>query len=239
MGIDITVLDAIFYTMPFCCNNKNNMLTLGRQGIHINRNNINYFANKYNIKFTENIYTEFCENMFKELGFNSVESLDYSSYENASINLDMNKPISNELSNLKNKYQFILDGGTIEHIFNTPQLCENIIDLLDIGGIFLSITCNNNLSGHGIYQFSPEFFMSAFNDKYGMKIIEIYLAEVNSEFDKWIRCDSYNGWRNVSKFNSLSEVYIITIAKKISNDRMSLIHNSPQQYSYENIDWKK
>jgi len=236
MGIDITVLDAIFHTLPLCNNSKNNLLTLGRQGLHIRRQNFDYFSNKYNIKFTDNIYTEFCENMFKELGFKNVESLDYSSYEKASIIHDMNKPISNDL---KNKYQFILDGGTIEHIFNTPQLCENIINLLDIDGIFLSITCNNNLSGHGIYQFSPEFFLSAFNEKYGMKIIEIYLAEVNSEFNKWIRCDSYNGWRNVSKFNSLSEVYIITIAKKITNDRLSLIDNSPQQYIYEIIDLKK
>jgi len=238
MGIDRSVLDAILFSLPLCTN-KNNILTLGRQGIHLHRNTIDYYANKYNIKFSDNVYTEFCENMFKDLGFNSVDSIDYSSYENASIIHDMNKPINNELNILKNKYQFILDGGTIEHIFNTPQLCENIIDLLDINGIFLSITCNNNLSGHGIYQFSPEFFMSAFNEKYGMKIISIYLAEVNSEINTWIRCDSYNGWRNETKFNTLAHVYIITIAQKISNDRESLIYNSPQQYSYENIDWKK
>lgn len=42
---------------------------------------------------------------------------------------------------------------------------------------------------------------------------------------------------NISKFNSMDEVYIITIAQKISNDRENLIKNLPNQYSYEQIDW--
>ena len=66
--------------------------------------------------------------------------------------------------NSSKKYQYIYDGGTIEHIFNIPQVIENIIDILDINGLFVSITCNNNFSGHGIYQFSPEFFLAVFSE---------------------------------------------------------------------------
>ena len=142
----------------------------------------------------------------------------------------------------QNKYDFIYDGGTIEHIFNTPQVCENIIHMLNIDGIFCSVTCNNNLSGHGIYQFSPEFFLSAFSKPYGMEVKQLYIAQVNSEFHEWINVNDFkhdNGGRNLSKFDSNREVYIITIAQKISNERLSLITSSPNQYSYANIEWNK
>ena len=151
----------------------------------------------------------------------------------------MNYSIEN---NLKKKYDFILDGGTIEHIYNTPQVCENIINLLEIDGILCSITCNNNFSGHGFYQFSPDFFQSTFNPKYGMKIQMIYLVENSSNFDNWINVNIDNkkldNGRNEYKFNSSKSVYIITIAKKISDDRKYLTIDYPNQYSYEMIDWK-
>ena len=231
----MTALEAVFLSQISCGIKKDYMLTLGRQGLHISSDTLKQFAQKYNITLNNNAYNTYCENMFKDLGFLQIDSIDYSAYENASIIHDMNTPIKDEL---KNKYQYIYDGGTIEHIFNTPQVCENIINLLDIGGILLSVTCNNNLSGHGIYQFSPEFFLSAFAEKYGMRVKAIYLAEVNTEIDKWILCNSHNGWRNMTKFNNNNEVYIITIAEKLSNDRQSVITNSPQQFSYEHVDWK-
>jgi len=237
MGIDLTSFEALLLSLKYV-ENKKNALTLGRQGIHIWPNTVEYILKKYDF-FKENMYYEwgYCETLFKDLGFQEVESIDYSSYENASIIHNMNKPISFE----NKKYDFIYDGGTIEHIFNMPQVCENIINLLEIGGIFCSVTCNNNLSGHGIYQFSPEFFLSAFSKDYGMEIKELYLAQVGSEIHEWKNVNDFkdeNGGRNMSKFDSNRDVYIITIAKKISNNRKNLITDSPNQYSYENIDWK-
>jgi phenylacetate-CoA ligase len=44
---------------------------------------------------------------------------------------------------------------------------------------------------------------------------------------------------DISKINTLEETYIIAIAKKINNTNLSLLSNPPQQYSYENYDWKK
>ena len=65
-------------------------------------------------------------------------------------------------------------------------------------------------------------------------------AENNTEFHTWINVNDFNkqnNGRNIASFKSNKEVYIITIAKKISNTRESLITNPPNQYSYENIDW--
>jgi SAM-dependent methyltransferase len=235
MGIDFTVCEAILHSLKFI-NNKKDAITLGRQEIHIPSNIIDFFLDKYllsNIK--NNNYSGFCENFLRGIGFQSIDSIDNSSYEGASIIHNMNKPISTDFR----KYDFVLDLGTIEHIFNTPQVCENIINLLNIGGIYLSITPNNNFSGHGMYQFSPEFYLSAFSKKYGMEVQELYIAKLNTGIEHWINVNNYGNGRNTSKFEGDQEVYVIAIIKKISNERENLISNSPNQYSYENIDWKK
>ena len=110
--------------------------------------------------------------------------------------------------------------------------------MLDIDGLFVSVTCNNNFSGHGMYQFSPEFFLSSLNKKYGMEIEAIYIGKVHTKFEEWIDVNDYKGGRNCSKFDSNDPVYILTIARKISDNRENLISNSPHQYSYEQGDWK-
>jgi SAM-dependent methyltransferase len=238
MGIDYTGLEAIFLSLKFLITKKN-AITLGKQEIHVNSNVIDTFLDKcllQNLK--KNKYSGFCENFLHDIiGFESIDSIDNSSYEGASIIHNMNNAIPNDFK----KYDFVLDLGTIEHIFNIPQVCENIINLLNIGGIFLSVTTNNNFSGHGIYQFSPEFYLSAFSRKYGMEIQELYIAKVDSGIENWINVNTYNyeNSRNESKFHGNEPVYIIAIIKKISNERENLISNSPNQFSYENIDWRR
>ena len=232
MGIDATSFDAVLLSFTHLTN-KNAALTLGRQGLHMSLDIINYILTNYgHLNLIDKVHGKYCEKLFEEFGFNELDSLDYSSYEGASIIHDMNKPLE-----VTKKYDYIYDGGTIEHIFNAPQVLENIINLLEIDGIFCSVTCNNNFSGHGMYQFSPEFFLSTLTPKYGMEIKELFIAKINSKYENWINVNSYKGWRNNSRISTNEEVYIITVAKKISDVRENLILNPPQQYSYENVDW--
>jgi hypothetical protein len=237
MGIDFVGLEAILLSLKYVTN-KNELLTLGRQGLHLDMANINYLLTKYN--FNDLIGTNtyhISEPLLRDLNFEHIDSLDNSSYEGADIIHNMNDPVPKSAK----KYNYIFDGGTIEHIFNIAQVCENIIDLLEVGGIFCSVTTNNNFSGHGIYQFSPEFFLSAFSEKYGMKVLELYLAQVNSPYDMWINVNDFKkeeGGRNCSRFNTSNQVYIVAIIQKISDTRLSLLTNAPNQYSYETIDWK-
>lgn len=173
---------------------------------------------------------------FSKLGFKKIDSIDASSYEGATIIQDLNSQIS-----IRNQYYYIYDGGTSEHVFNAPQVMQNVIDMLSINGVYCSVTCNNNFSGHGFYQYSPEFFLSVFRPKYGMELISLHLARVNTLSNNWIDVKSYgedNTGRNTKKFEDTSMVYIVAISRKISDDRLSLIVNPPQQNSYENIDWK-
>jgi hypothetical protein len=237
MGIDSTCLELILRSQKYVTK-RTTVLTLGRQGIHTPPTVVDSLLDKYDLPYLKGRYVwGWSEPLFEGLGFTTTDSLDYSAYEGASRIHNMNTALVAPVK----RYDYIYDGGTIEHVFNTPQVCENIIDSLEVGGIFCSVTCNNNLSGHGIYQFSPEFFLSAFNRKYGMEVLELYIGIVGTEREAWIDVNSFNeqnGGRQSAKFpNSTRDVYIITIARKISDERQSLITNSPNQYSYEHGDW--
>jgi hypothetical protein len=243
MGIDYVTLQGILKSLKYV-DKKDRCLTLGRQQFHLGLEQLKQLLQEYSMfdlideNKEKNYLYSYCENFFTDIGFNKVLSIDNSNYENANIIFNLNLPIiSNEEVS---KFNFILDGGTTEHIFNQVQLNENIMNLLSVGGIYCTVTCNNNFSGHGMYQFSPEFFLSVYNETYGMKLLELYLAKNNTSSVEWIDVRSHNGWRNMSKFeNNNEQVYIIAIIQKISNERKSLLDYPPNQYSYEEVDWKK
>jgi hypothetical protein len=234
MGIDTVGLEAILLSLRHVINPLNS-LTLARQQFHRNTDIINKLLEKYKYHRLSNKYkyNDYCETFFRDIGFNNIDSIDNNAYEDASIIHNLNYPFySNK------RYNFIYDGGTIEHIYNIPQVFENIINLLEIDGIYCSVTCNNNFSGHGFYQFSPEIFLSTFTLKYGMKIEHLYLAQLDSDYKYWLNVNNFADGRNITSFNSSLPVYIILIAKKISHKRENLILNCPNQFSYEVIDWK-
>lgn len=234
MGIDKVVLEAIILSHKHLPReNRHSVMSLARQQIHIRPQIMHYLFQKHGINAPLHECGEYFEAFFKNMGYAVTDSIDNSAYENATIIHNLNLPLRSE-----KKYNYVLDGGTIEHIFNCPQVCENIINMMEVGGIYCSVTVNNNFSGHGIYQFSPEFFLTAFTPKYGMEVLELYLAEVNADREQWIDVKSFNGWRNNTQINTQNSVYIIAIIRKISNERESLLLNPPNQYSYENVDWK-
>jgi hypothetical protein len=239
MGIDKVGLEAIIMSHKHLPReNRHSAMSLARQQIHIHHQTMHHLFKKHGINAPLHECGEYFEALFKNMGYAVTDSIDNSAYENATIIHNMNLPVSVQ-ENQPSRYNYVFDGGTIEHIFNCPQVCENIINMMEVGGIYCSVTVNNNFSGHGIYQFSPEFFLSAFTPKYGMEVLELYLAEVNADAEKWINVKSFNGWRNNTHINTQNSVYIIAIIRKISDDRESLLLNPPNQYSYESVDWNK
>ncbi len=144
MGIDITALEILVLALKL--HKPKKVLTIGRQGIHIQFSLCRYICEKHGFTLSESSIDKYCEKFFKHFGAEIVDSIDKSTYENATIIHDLNLPI---LTN--NKYDFIYDGGSTEHIFNIAQVYDNIFELLEIRGFFCSVTPNNNQSGHGFY----------------------------------------------------------------------------------------
>lgn len=236
MGIDITSLDAILKSLSYV-SNKSTALTLGRQQIHLPTHYACQMFQLYNYpQFINKCFQfDYSETFFKQAGFYSVDCMDASSYEGASIIHNLNTPLTPE----HKKYSYIYDGGTTEHVFNVAQVYENIINLLEVGGVFCTVVPNNNLSGHGLYQFSPDFFLTVFAPAYGMEIRELWIGRVDDLRSQWKNVNSLLGFRNLEKFEDTKMVYCICIAQRVSDKRKSLLEHPPNQFSYESVEWKK
>jgi hypothetical protein len=103
----------------------------------------------------------FCNSLFHFLGFDHVDYMDMSDYEGANVLHDLNHPLPGDLCD---RYDFILDGGTTEHVFNVPQAFANYDRALRVGGQLLAMNPANNWLGHGFYQFGPELVWSYWRD---------------------------------------------------------------------------
>jgi SAM-dependent methyltransferase len=89
------------------------------------------------------------------LGAKEIVAVDASDFEGARIIHDMNRPIPDTLNS---SFDVVLDGGTLEHIFDLPTALRNATLMVRPGGRFISLTQTNNFCGHGFYQFSPELY---------------------------------------------------------------------------------
>uniref|UniRef100_A0A6C0K7R4 Methyltransferase n=1 Tax=viral metagenome TaxID=1070528 RepID=A0A6C0K7R4_9ZZZZ len=95
------------------------MLMLGRQGIHAFPQKVDYLLDKYSLFSLKGCYVwGWSEPLFRDLGYEIVESLDNSAYEGATRIHNMNREIPAPVA----RYDYIYDGGTIEHIFNCPGM---------------------------------------------------------------------------------------------------------------------
>ena len=146
---------------------KGNLLTLGKQNIILTAKQWQEVRDQTVVKLKDiplsverhvrwknDLIT--AKYFFKSLGFEEVSAIDVSSYENAEFIFDMNEPQLPEY--LQNRFDFICDGSTIEHIFHLPNVLANIHKMLKIGGSIMHISPANNFVEDGFYQLSPTFY---------------------------------------------------------------------------------
>jgi len=103
----------------------------------------------------------------RAMGAKSVVACDFSDYEGAEMIHNMNSPIAAEQ---EESYDVVIDGGTLEHIFNFPIAIANAMRLTKVGGSLILFTPANNNFGHGFYQFSPELFYRVLSPANGFKV---------------------------------------------------------------------
>lgn len=91
---------------------------------------------------------------FGLFGF-AAQSCDYQAHDGADFALDLNvRPEGQD----REDFDLVLDGGTMEHVFDTASVLQNIHSLLKPGGCVVHINPVNNAAEHGFYQFSPTFY---------------------------------------------------------------------------------
>jgi SAM-dependent methyltransferase len=176
MGIDHHGLNFLRYAK------KKRLLgdtvTIGRQGIHVFEPTLKELVQ------TKSSYMkqEYCEELLTEyFGATTVDSIDNSDFEKATYIHDMNEPLP---KSLYGKYDTVIDGGTLEHVYNAPQALKNCSQLCKPGGQILHILPANNYCGHGFWQYSPELFFSLYSEKNGYSETEVFMADL-SDTTKW------------------------------------------------------
>tara|TARA_Y100001970_G_scaffold266393_1_gene354981 strand:+ start:1201 stop:2073 length:873 start_codon:yes stop_codon:yes gene_type:complete len=156
-----------------------NTVMVGRQKISLSKKESKKLTSTY--KLSNNIDDSILKERFYAdilmedyFGVKQLRFIDYSNYEGADIVTDLNYPIEKKFYN---KFDTLIDGGSIEHIYNFPTAIENYMKMIKLGGSIFIFTNANNHCGHGFYQFSPEIFFSTFNESNGFKTMRVVFME--------------------------------------------------------------
>jgi hypothetical protein len=169
----------------------------------------------------------YAEQFFELCGASTVDSMDKTNYEGATVLHDLNLPVPETLFNT---YDLIVDGGSLEHIFNVPVALRSYMKMLTVGGHYVCNTATNNYAGHGFYQLSPELFFAAFAAENGFELIDAYLYEENGT-NRWYRLSPPVDARRRLTFQSCVPAHLLILAKKVAD--AAVFERIPQQRMYD------
>jgi SAM-dependent methyltransferase len=171
--------------------------------------------------------SRFADGFLKGLGATRVTPLDASAYEGAALLHDLNTPLPD---GYKNSCDTLIDGGSLEHIFNAPMALQNYIDFVRPGGHIIIFTAANNQFGHGFYQFSPEIFFRLFTAQNGMEVRWVIVYEMTRNSPMYQVLDpAIVGFR--SELVTSLPTYLFVVAKK--NATLPPSSSWPQQADYK------
>lgn len=206
---------------------------IGRQRLYVTRPEMRGLLTSCGYRTSEAKLADICdgadgyaEAFFKFFGAEKVHSFDYSDYEGPTHTHDMNEPISDEF---KEAYTVVLDGGSLEHVFNFPLAIKNCMEMVRVGGHYLAITPANNFFGHGFYQFSPELYFSVLSEDNGFSILKMIAFEETAR-PIWYAVKSPRDVAGRVTLSNSYPVYLLVIAKKVA--RRPIFARTPQQSDY-------
>ncbi|BBZ51266.1 hypothetical protein H7H82_03730 [Mycobacterium heidelbergense] len=158
------------------------LLTLGHQSLSLHRREAAFFRREYRKAFGSSVtpldkylWAQYADVFLREfLGASSITVIDASAYEGADTIHDMNTPIPEAWHG---RYDAVIDGGSLEHIFNVPVALANLGSMLKVGGTIFLTTPANNQMGHGFYQFSPELMFRVFSEPNGFDLRQITIFQ--------------------------------------------------------------
>ena len=230
--------------------NFDETLTLGRQHLTVSPQRLCSLLRDYQLPPPAEGEAAFLANLEKArwrfevfaraLGAKKVSSMDVSDYEEADVVHNLNSPVGTELHD---RFDLVIDGGTLEHVFNVPVAIGNCMKMVKPGGHVVVFTNINNMVGHGFYQFSPELFFRIFSRENGFETTRMIAVEdtfgrsslCGVKYDFPIQGHWYNVHDpdKVRKRNILitrESVVLMVLAKKLSNE--ALFQVCPQQSEY-------
>lgn len=129
---------------------------------------------------------------FSAVGFHTVHSVDVSDFEGATYCYDFNESAVRTV--VPEAYDVVYDGGTVEHVFHTPNFFKLIFDLTAVGGCVIHHTPGNNYFNHGFYQISPTLFYDYYTAN-GWEILDanVYFQNLDLKVDGFHAGMRYQG----------------------------------------------
>ncbi len=210
-----------------------NLLTLGRQEFFPSRNPLRDMLEAHGIgrDVDELIKSSAgrADKVFTLLGALGIESVDASAYEGADVVHDLNEPVD---GSWKSKYSVVYDGGTLEHVFNFPVAIRNCMEMLAVGGYFISTTEANNYMGHGFYQLCPELMYRVFSEENGFSVVSVLLC-ANRRRRAWYRAVDPRSLGRRAELRGGPPIYMMTLARK--DRECALFRTWPQQSDYSQL----
>jgi hypothetical protein len=169
----------------------------------------------------------YAEEFLKRLGAKEVISIDGSAYEGATLVHDMNLPIGDAL---KRRFSVVIDGGTLEHVFNFPVAIRNCMQMLEVGGHFFVHTMANNFMGHGFYQFSPELFYRVFSPENGFRMRRVVVFEQRVGRPRWYEAADPKEINERVELINRRPTYLLVHAERFAD--VPIFASAPQQTDY-------
>jgi hypothetical protein len=205
------------------------VLTFGRQDLNVFPNKMvqlleaaGYDAARFQGQ-DKALHSEPC---FLSLGATKVHSMDVSDFEGASVVHDLNQPIPVAL---KERFDVVYDGGTLEHVFNFPTALKNCMEMVRVGGRFFTHTVTNNWCGHGFYQFSPELFYRALSRENGFEVERMIIHRAGP-YGSWYEVADPELIRSRVELITFSPVMLLVQARRTAS--VPIFSQSPQQSDY-------
>ncbi|HEY3902021.1 MAG TPA: hypothetical protein VGM54_25640 [Chthoniobacter sp.] len=220
----------------------NQTATLGRQGFTCKRSTLTSAFRNFGIPATEEdvdrcvwrepLAAPQADAFLKFLGANELVTVDRSAFEGATLIHDLNDPFP---ASLRGSFDLVIDGGTLEHIFDYPRALTHCLELLRVGGHFITFTPTSGQMGHGFYQFSPELFFRVFSAERGFALRKMILFECSKMDSNFYEVEdpAKKGGRSPSPIRPMQ---LAVLAQKI--DDHPKVTDPPQQSDYVAI-WKQ
>lgn len=182
------------------------VLTLGRQTLHLDVNELVGVGIASDDPMLSDGYADAL--LTRHFGASEVDSVDVSGFEGASIVHDLNFALPEVMAA---KYDLILDLGTLEHIFDIKTSFGNVARATKVGGRIAHVVPSNGCSGHGLYQFSPEFFYSYYDQTRGFEGTCVFVSSLNRPHYWYVIPKPQNGDR--VNLGSRGPLYVVCMTK--------------------------
>jgi len=223
------------------------VVTLGRQHVYVTAAEAIEMASNYSVQL-KSIPVELHREpalakhgfvsddwLLKSLGFDEIVRVDVSDYESSDLIFDLNDsqtPVS-----LLNRFDLVLDSGTLEHVFDFAAGLRHCVRMVRTAGRVIHLTPSSNCVEHGFYSVSPTLYTDYYSAS-GFTIDRIWLCEIPLDLPRgvWNVFDYANSPERFIPLGKLSSKIWFTFS--VATARQSVSPKTPQQWIYTKA-WSK